>query len=856
VLIACAAAFAGDAPTAGQASSGTRIAIAADGKALLPIVVAKDAPERVRQAAQTLAEYLGRISGAKFDVTDSDGKTGIAVGVSRHFPALALKAPWDDAGETPALRTAGVSPAVLTRREDYLIESHADGLRLIGASELAVEHAVWDLLHRLGYRQFFPGAVWECVPEERNLGVAVRAVEHPAYCARRIWYGFGAWDYAAKPYADWCAKNRCLSGIELSTGHAYDGIISRNKAAFDQHPEFLALAGGKRGGAKFCVANEGLRKLVVEDALKQCAGEKDRQSISVDPSDGGGWCECDACAKMGSVSDRALTLANEVAAAVNEKHPGMLVGMYAYNYHSPPPAIRVHPKVVISVATAFIKGGLTVDELISGWAGQGATLGIREYYSVNTWDRDMPAQARGGNLAYLKRTIPDFHAKGARFMSAESSDNWGPNGLGYYLAARMLWNVREAECTDALVEDFLTRAFGPAKEPMRAFYAQLDGSQPHLLFSDQLGRMFRALEQARALADSPAIRARLDSLVLYARYVDLYHRYAQAKDAARQQAFEALIRHTYRMRATMLVHAKALYRDLAGRDKSVSIPKEAAWGVAEGKNPWKSSAPFTPEEFAAFLKEGSERYPLAQIEFKPVSYSGDLVSAAPLKLPDAATPGQFGACRGKQTFFTRVETAPASIELAITGGLIEHYRNRGNVRIELWKLGGASQTGERETLAAEDRSVPPDGKEHTVTLAVKEPGLYKLTLDDGGDRTQMKWNAKLPLVVRSTQDEPMSKNYSDLWQLYFYVPKGTKMIGLFGGEHGEVRDSANRAVFWLNGREPNYYSVAVPEGEDGKLWHIRYGRGAIRLLTVPPYFARTASELLLPAEVVKKDTAQ
>jgi hypothetical protein len=82
------------------------------------------------------------------------------------------------------------------------------------------------------------------------------------------------------------------------------------------------------------------------------------------------------------------------------------------------------------------------------------------------------------------------------------------------------------------------------------------------------------------------------------------------------------------------------------------------------------------------------------------------------------------------------------------------------------------------------------------------------------------------------------------------------MIGLFGGEHGEVRDSANRAVFWLNGREPNYYSVAVPEGEDGKLWHIRYGRGAIRLLTVPPYFARTASELLLPAEVVKKDTAQ
>ena len=48
-------------------------------------------------------------------------------------------------------------------------------------------------------------------------------------------------------------------------------------------------------------------------------------------------------------------------------------------------------------------------------------------------------------------------------------------------------------------------------------------------------------------------------------------------------------------------------------------------------------------------------------------------------------------------------------------------------------------------------------------------------------------------------------------------------------------------------------SVTVPEGQDGKLWQIRYGRGPIRLLTVPPYFARTAAELLLPKEVVDAD---
>ena len=38
----------------------------------------------------------------------------------------------------------------------------------------------------------------------------------------------------------------------------------------------------------------------------------------------------------------------------------------------------------------------------------------------------------------------------------------------------------------------------------------------------------------------------------------------------------------------------------------------------------------------------------------------------------------------------------------------------------------------------------------------------------------------------------------------------------------------------------------MPDGEDGRLWRIRYGRGPIRLLTVPPYFARSGAELLLP----------
>ncbi|MCX7825004.1 MAG: hypothetical protein N2689_05550, partial [Verrucomicrobiae bacterium] len=491
--------------------------------------------------------------------------------------------------------------------------------------------------------------------------------------------------------------------------------------------------------------------------------------------------------------------------------------------------------------------------LLAGWSQRGATLGIREYYSVNTWDRDMPAQARGGNLDYLRRTIPAFHAKGARFMSAESSDNWGPNGLGYYLAARMLWDVSEAERVDELIEDFLTRAFGEAKEPMREFYRQLDGAKPHLIVDDQIGRMFRALQEARTLARTPEVRARIDDLALYARYASLYHRYATAKGAARQQAFETLVRHTCRMRSTMLVHAKALYRDLPARDRTVKVPAGAEWDVAEGKNPWKSSAPFTESEIAGYIAEGVRNHPLARLDFQPVEFSANLEPAASiLKLPDLPA-GELGPGRHVQTFFTFVEKAPSVIELQITGGLIPHYRDRGNVKVALWKIGGASETSERETLVGIDISVPPDGVERAVKFPAKEPGLYKLTVSDGGDRTLVKWKAGQPLVVPSTLAAPMNDHYSS-WTMYFYVPRGTATVGLFGGGHGEVRDSQDRPQFWLNGRAPGFYAVPVPQGEDGKVWRIRYGRGSVRLLTVPPYFARSPRELLLPAEVVRTDS--
>lgn len=802
------------------------VTLAGQQVAAFPIVTGESASDAVRTQAKTLASYFRRMTGATFEQTVGNGATGITVGVVSDFPILKLEKQLDahDA----------------TRREEYVLQSHAEGLRIIGASELAVRHAVWDVLYRCGYRQFFPGPKWEVVPQHQKLTLAVDVLEKPSYHSRRIWYGFGAWDYAKEPYRDWCEKNRAVQGIELHTGHAYDGILSRNKQAFAEHPEYLGLVGGQRKSTKFCISNLGLRQLVVADALAQIAADPSKQSVSVDPSDGGGWCECESCAKLGSVTDRALTLANAVAEGLATKYGDQkFVGMYAYNQHSPPPSIKAHPRVVVSVATSFITGGYSIDELLAGWSAKASMLGIREYYSVNTWDRDLPGAARGGKIDYLKQTLPHFHAKSARFLSAESSDNWGPNGLGYYLASRMLWDVREAERLDALQADFFEKCFGTAEAPMRKFYALLDGSHRQPMSDDLVGRMYRLIEEARTATSDKATRARLDDLTLYTRYCELWLDYSTARDAARQAAFETLIRHGYRMRTTMLIHSLALYRDLDGRDKSVVIPAEAKWNVPEPKNSWKSSEPFNSGELDAIRRNGIAARQL--LDFEPKSFSTDLVPATPLKLKSDKLGSMGLYSRQPRILYSWVAQAPQTYALTVTAGTV--YTNRGVTKLDLYP---AAEAEGRSIAHAE---VPPTREPVAVELKSSLSGLQRLeVLAGGGARTD--WPEDVPMTIESSFEHP--GQFHGRWSLYFYVPRGTAVIGGFSEGEGTLRNPSGTVARKFD-TKPGFFSVAVPTGDDGKLWKWEQCAGDKLLMTVPPYLARSASELLLPKEVVERD---
>lgn len=809
------------------------LVLADGGKAAQPVVIGATASDTVKTAAQELADMLTRISGAPFTVEVGDGTRGLAVGVPADFPAVKIE-----------VELNGIDPS---QSETYLLRTHANGAYLIGASPEAARNAVWDLLARLGYRLYFLTDTWEVVPHTPELKIAVDTLETPDYLTREAPRG-APWS-DNKLWARWKVRNRLISSFTLNTGHVYDAIIRENKAAFEAHPEYLGLVNDKRGGNKFCISNPGLRALVVDYAVRKVKANPTMDSISMEPSDGGGWCTCDECRAMGSVSDRVVTLANEVAVAINQLGLGeKYVAFYAYNEQSPPPTIDVHPLVVVNLATSFIRGGHTIDTMIAGWKAKKATIGIREYHDVFAWSHDLPRSARGGNIEYLARTIPHFYQNGARFMNSENMDSWGANGLGYWLSTLLLWDTDNAKRVDALIDDFVTNAFGNAKEPMRGFYTLINRDRSLRTSEDVVACMYRFLAEAKALEPDPKVQARLDDLVLYTRYLELYYAYRDAKGEERQQGFEQIWRHAYRMRDRFMLSTVAICSREKFRDKAVTVPAEADWKVPEDKNPWKSSEPFTREEIAALLQAGIAANQISEPNFETVKFSDDLVPAAPLELatPNPGTLSLTG--RGTRSYLIWLDK-PGEITLKVTGGLIAGYRDRGNVKVDLF-----SPKNVMLDAVAHDESVPPDGQQYTVTLKSPYDGLHTLQVADGSDMTALELPAGLPLTVVSSLDK-RPPALGSRWSLYFYVPKGTTVVGGYtDSKIGKVRDGAGKVVFDFAGLEDlGYFSIPVPAGTDGTLWKFENCAGMRLLMTVPPYLARTAQELLLPAEVVRKD---
>jgi len=829
------------------------VVLCREGKAALPIYAA-NAGEPVRE----LQTYLNRITGAAFEVKAPEaGGKGIFVGLLSEFPDRKIERA-GDLGD-----------------EGFVIRSEDGSLYLLAAQPLGLQHAVTTFLHELGCRWFFPGETWEIVPRRETIAGAWDLRQAPSFTSqRRIWYGFGAYPKNAADKEAWDRHNRMGGPYPITIGHNWHGLDP--KRDFAAHPEWFALVGDKRQPSKPCYSHPEVIRHAIAEALEQAA--RGVRVVSLSPPDGLGYCECAQCRQVFAgaepfaahdtlfakrpdgtlvniTSETFFRMVNEIARAVAAKHPGTLVGTYAYSAYSQPPSFDFEPNVFVQLTTGFRRTPLTREEQIAAFGRRARHVGIRDYYSVYQWDWDGPVVAKGSLfLPQLAEDLRFYRTCGVTAINAEASNNWGPRGLGYYVASRLLWDVN----TDVkeVVRDFYETAFGPAAPAIERYYARwygpsaavssrraasrstasmpveapaselADNATTPAFDLDSLRGAFRDLDEAAALAaGQPGPRERVDHLRLYQHYLVLRRQLdeaaARGDRAAIVEGVKAETLFGARLMNTNMLHTRPLIGKAFARrfrpymEHLAGLPEAGEDGAGKGFRSVREDVP-APDELARLWEEDRRVLGLA-------------ARAEPARNAPQAASWKAGVAR--------IRITPEK-PLWLTGYAARVKPSDGTLLdLHAKALALEDATGQRAVLVATDVLGFPAGVARNVARRIEERyGLARdrLLLNSShthsgpalatperfihGVRTTAEQDRDIEEYTRAFEDkvvEVVGAALADLQPARLALGRGTAGFGA----NRRVRNEAGEYSIGMNPRGPVDHDVPVlrVEGADGGL---------------------------------------
>ncbi|GEM_PF-361817 len=745
------------------------------------ILVPQAEESALEPLASELCSLLGQIIGSPIEIKTFEGSeppTGIVLALT----TLGLRLP-----DPQSLPLGELTDYKLIDSEGFALVSTGGRLWVIANTHLGLQHAIYSLLQRVGCRWFFPDPIWTVIPRTPDLALRICTWSRPAFAHRRIWYGYGAQTPKLQAdYQAWLRHNRQLGSFGIDCGHAYERYIPSHM--FEKRPEFFALVEGKRQPTQVCTSNPEVQQRIITQVLEVFRTQPARNMVSVEPNDGDRYCECDGCLALGSPSDRVFHLANLVAEAVRREFLDKWVGLYAYAGHSEPPSFRLQPGVYVQVTTGFRYTKLSFEEQVRQFREKGAAVGVYDYFSVYPWDWDLPGAAKAGRIFQLAESIKNYHALGLTTYDAESSCNWGPNGLGYWMAAQLMWNP-ELDPRE-LAADFCRHAFEEAAEPIWRIYRRW--SEGHRFSQRELKLALDDLAEAYERNASPEVRERLDRLAAYLHWLHLvldYERTVQAgssgqdKTAWQQEWLrraEELCVYSRRLMDTGMIHTyPMLFSEwFEHRFKALERIEGFDWQLTES---WKSKRTDLPtqEEVAAWYQADRKSLQhMPAFEVPDREYAGPLVPAVEC-LPDTVAAWK-QVTRSK----VAIETAEYFF-LGKEGEIINiHYQpfDRGHTIDCPWQLRtvmpGLPALGE---ILSEGRLQAEKGEPATLALKIPASGLLGFVAGtDYWKAAELDWGERPVSFWAGCADSPKDPRRLPLrfwWPrlqqpLYFYVPKG------------------------------------------------------------------------------------
>lgn len=543
------------------------------------IVIADRAPRSTRLAAEQLQELIEKISGAKLPiVTPADANetlTPIYVGESPATAQLGLSTAdlehgayrivsgprWlaligRDSDYTPVEPYAYNSdsiPALIEKWDAitgekwghpnwHLFKSYNRELDLWTQDETGSLHAVYGFLRDLGARWYMPGDWGEHLPVLATIPLPqVDKTVRPDFPVRYLFLYYHLYGLTSAEEVLWQLRLGLNSGSEIlgngPIGHGIALVTDRPETQAG-HPQYMALLGGKRDsgrGANACLTSDELVAANVRLA-RAYFDHYNEPAISVMPADGFVICQCERCAAEacidrgfeGVASDYVWSYVNRVATELYKTHPDRKVTCFAYtNYTLPPESIEhFSPNVVVGICEgreSFYDPArrAKAHKLREQWLSK---VSIKQLVSYGYYLHGRPAKTWANIPVVFPRLIADDlrSVKGKSFgdfvevyRTREQVLELATNHLNVYVTARLYWDA-DAD-VDAMLDEYFALQYGPAAEPMKAFFTFAETNWMNMRTDAQpLIQVLALLEAAKAAApEGTMYRNRIDLISQY-----------------------------------------------------------------------------------------------------------------------------------------------------------------------------------------------------------------------------------------------------------------------------------------------------------------------------------------------------
>ena len=515
------------------------IVLAEKGQSNFDIVQVGQVSSVEQTAISELADYLQRISGAKFAIKNKQGKKpAIFVGNKNQqyfegkFSHLQLQH----------------SFSIHTQQDP----SGSVNIYLVGQDSTATAFAIYTFLEDLGCRWFMPGKIGEVIPANAKMEWKVyERTEKPDFPFRDIWWAYGGPEETEEQFIMWKLRNKVAHSL-IKHGHNLTATVPPEKY-LESHPEYYALVNGERLPSQLCTSNPDVIRLVIERINKYFNENPQHEAYSLCPDDNTNFCECDGCKALDAggpdkyivgkpiITDRYINFLNEVVRGIQQHHPGKKVSTYAYvNYSTPPIREKIDPNVVIIFTSSVYCAAHGIGDLqcssrqemkrdLAGWTDATPEVYIYEYDPI-PYNAELPCPLFGARY----REMGEYLTMGIKGFTFENRNSWATMAPNFYVTAKTMWNANLD--FDTLMDNYLQKYFAESATEMEEYYRILEATlantpdkvewgqtaYPRIFTNDVLLQCRNELDKAMAKADSKAVKERVKAVSLGFEYLENY----------------------------------------------------------------------------------------------------------------------------------------------------------------------------------------------------------------------------------------------------------------------------------------------------------------------------------------------